>query len=216
MSTSPQLEAPAARRHHADHEHEIDLESALDFLNTLDLDDGVLIEHLQQPGDAAAWFDEHGLIHDPDRRPWRDRDLDRTKNVRDALRAVVDAVVEHRPAPAPAIRTVNEALAAPRSLRLELDGEHVVVGHTHDGSPADQALVPIVDAIVGEIASGRPDRFRICANDRCRWTFFDASPTGRRRWCDMKTCGNRAKAARHRAKLRAAEESTPPEATRAS
>ncbi|MGO9207446.1 MAG: CGNR zinc finger domain-containing protein [Candidatus Limnocylindrales bacterium] len=32
--------------------------------------------------------------------------------------------------------------------------------------------------------------------------FYDASPTGRRRWCDMASCGNRAKAARHRVRAR--------------
>jgi predicted RNA-binding Zn ribbon-like protein len=34
--------------------------------------------------------------------------------------------------------------------------------------------------------------------------FYDTSRTGRRRWCDMATCGNRAKAARHRARSKAA------------
>jgi predicted RNA-binding Zn ribbon-like protein len=33
--------------------------------------------------------------------------------------------------------------------------------------------------------------------------FLDTTKNGRRRWCDMATCGNRAKAARHRAKLHA-------------
>jgi len=31
--------------------------------------------------------------------------------------------------------------------------------------------------------------------------FFDGTKNGRRRWCDMSSCGNRAKAARHRRKL---------------
>ena len=39
--------------------------------------------------------------------------------------------------------------------------------------------------------------------DACSWRFVDRSPTGRRRWCDMRTCGNRAKVARHRARRRA-------------
>jgi predicted RNA-binding Zn ribbon-like protein len=39
---------------------------------------------------------------------------------------------------------------------------------------------------------------RICANEECRWVFRDYSPAARRKWCDMSTCGNRAKAARHR------------------
>jgi predicted RNA-binding Zn ribbon-like protein len=33
--------------------------------------------------------------------------------------------------------------------------------------------------------------------------FYDNTKNGRRRWCDMATCGNRAKAARHREKLKA-------------
>jgi predicted RNA-binding Zn ribbon-like protein len=33
--------------------------------------------------------------------------------------------------------------------------------------------------------------------------FRDYSPAGRRKWCDMSTCGNRAKAARHRERQKA-------------
>ena len=50
-----------------------------------------------------------------------------------------------------------------------------------------------------ELTGGHPDRIRVCDSDTCRWVFYDTSRTGRRRWCDMATCGNRAKAARHRA-----------------
>jgi predicted RNA-binding Zn ribbon-like protein len=32
----------------------------------------------------------------------------------------------------------------------------------------------------------------------CGWLFLDKSKGGRRRWCDMKTCGNRAKVTRFR------------------
>ena len=56
-----------------------------------------------------------------------------------------------------------------------------------------------------ELTGGHPERIRICDNDRCRWVFYDTSRTGRRRWCDMATCGNRAKAARHRARAKAGE-----------
>lgn len=40
-------------------------------------------------------------------------------------------------------------------------------------------------------------RTRVCAGDNCGWLFVDTSKSGRRRWCDMKTCGNVAKARRH-------------------
>jgi len=45
-------------------------------------------------------------------------------------------------------------------------------------------------------------RVRRCADPRCQRVFFDNTKNGRRRWCDMATCGNRAKAARHREKLK--------------
>jgi hypothetical protein len=42
---------------------------------------------------------------------------------------------------------------------------------------------------------------RACPGTRCGWLFLD--PRGRRRWCTMATCGNRAKARRHAARARA-------------
>ena len=47
------------------------------------------------------------------------------------------------------------------------------------------------------------ERVRRCADPRCGRVFQDETKNGRRRWCDMATCGNRAKAARHRMKLHA-------------
>jgi predicted RNA-binding Zn ribbon-like protein len=186
------------------HEHHIDLDAALEFLNTLDLDDGQLIEHFSEPEDAGTWFIDHALVHPEARRHWTRSDLDQVRTVRGALRDVVEAVVEHRPPQSGSVDLVNSTLEARRPSRLELDGSAVRIGHRHAETPVNDALAVIAEAIVDELASGRPERFRVCANDSCRWTFFDSSPTGRRRWCDMATCGNRAKAARHRAKARAA------------
>jgi predicted RNA-binding Zn ribbon-like protein len=56
------------------------------------------------------------------------------------------------------------------------------------------------DLIVGEQRAS----LRQCANAACRWLFLDASRNGSRRWCDMRACGNQAKARRHYHKHRAA------------
>ena len=189
-----------------DHDHAIGLDAALDFLNTLDLERGQLVEHFLDPADVAAWFAERGLIHFDAVGVVERADFDRVRKVRAALRDVIDSIVEERrPAPA-AVALVNATLEARRPARLELDGTAVRIGHRHAKTPVADALALIAEAVVHELASGRPERFRVCANDRCRWAFFDASPTGRRRWCDMSTCGNQAKAARHRQRLRGAGE----------
>ena len=41
------------------------------------------------------------------------------------------------------------------------------------------------------LTSGRLDRVKACPGPNCGWVFLDTS--GRRRWCSMASCGNRAK-----------------------
>jgi predicted RNA-binding Zn ribbon-like protein len=43
-------------------------------------------------------------------------------------------------------------------------------------------------------------RVRACDADDCRWWFVDDTRNHSRRWCEMKTCGNRAKLRRYRAR----------------
>jgi predicted RNA-binding Zn ribbon-like protein len=45
--------------------------------------------------------------------------------------------------------------------------------------------------------SPRAGRIGICEGGQCGWLFVDESRGKRRRWCDMKDCGNRAKARRY-------------------
>ena len=45
-----------------------------------------------------------------------------------------------------------------------------------------------------------PDLVRLKTCGGCGRLFLDASRNRSRRWCDMQSCGNRAKAARHRAR----------------
>ena len=192
----------------AEHSHGIDLESALDFLNTLHPGHGRTDEqhqrdeHLASSTDAAMWFLEHELVHPDAGIRIGEAELARIRRVRSALREVVDSVVDGRMPEPDAVYLVNATLEARRPTRLELDGKALRIGHRHADTPVDDALALIAEAIIEELATGRPERLRVCANDRCRWAFFDSSPTGRRRWCDMRSCGNQAKAARYRARLK--------------
>ncbi len=55
-------------------------------------------------------------------------------------------------------------------------------------------LNPIVWDAVRLLTNG--DRFRVksCGDKTCGWMFLDTSKNKSRQWCDMKSCGNRAKA----------------------
>ncbi len=206
--------AAAASGHHA---HEVSLDGTFDFLNTDDLDDGFRVEHLPTLDDALEWFVERGVIHHEGAERLRAqaaadpamgiRDLERIRAVRSALREVADAVVEQRAPRAGALDTVNRALHARQIIELVPAPDGVSVDHRHVGDPVDDALARLADPLVEELTGGEPERVRICANDQCRWVFYDTSRTSRRRWCDMATCGNRAKAARHRARAKESAES---------
>jgi len=62
----------------------------------------------------------------------------------------------------------------------------------------DRMLWPLAECAVELMTSPLLARIRECEGDECGWLFLDTSKAGRRRWCSMSDCGNRAKAKRRR------------------
>ena len=193
-----------------DHRHAASIEATLDFLNTDEMDgSGHPVEHLSTLRDATTWLVEHGLLYPEETRPFdrlsatrRGHLLAQIRTARAALREVVESLAASRPAAAPAVATVNQLLRARPLAELVLADGALVARNRHVGDALEDALARLVDPLVELLAASETGRLRICANDGCRWVFDDTSRTGRRRWCSMASCGNRAKAARHRARRR--------------
>ncbi|MBL4739894.1 MAG: CGNR zinc finger domain-containing protein [Sneathiella sp.] len=57
----------------------------------------------------------------------------------------------------------------------------------------EQLLYPILKDIAEFLVSDQVTKIRQCASDNCDLYFVNSSRNGRRRWCSMSTCGNRAK-----------------------
>ncbi|HSS35773.1 MAG TPA: CGNR zinc finger domain-containing protein [Patescibacteria group bacterium] len=185
------------------HDHAVDLDTALDFVNTLKFDDGQEVEVLGTTAEALDWLHHHGLVHyEVLARSDVASVLRRIHRTRAALRELADATYEHRAPAQAAVDEVNRALRAREVVQLVPGPGGLQLDHRHVGDPIDDALANLSEPIVREIAGGRPERLRACADDTCRWVFYDDSRTGRRRWCDMSSCGNKAKAARHRARVK--------------
>lgn len=190
----------------------VDLETTFDFINTLEQDLGTTTDHIPSAEAAIDWLMASGALHAEGAETARafladERAtaglLGKVREARASLREIADAVVARRP-PAPgAVDEVNRMLRASEIVQLEPAPDGVTVASRCVADPLDDAFARLAEPLVAEIASGRPERLRVCANDTCRWVFFDSSPTARRRWCSMDSCGNRAKAARHRARRRA-------------
>jgi predicted RNA-binding Zn ribbon-like protein len=202
----------------SDHVHDaLPLDTAFDFLNTLELENGALVERLSTLDTAVTWLVDAGVASDATAltghaRSAAEREalLRRLITTRTALRDVAHAVAHEEAPPRAAIAEVNRALASRERIELVAADDGVRLGHSHVGDPIDDVLARIAEPIVREIGNGHDDRIRICANDTCRWIFYDESRAGRRRWCDMATCGNRAKAQRHRARQKETAEVVQP------
>jgi predicted RNA-binding Zn ribbon-like protein len=69
--------------------------------------------------------------------------------------------------------------------------------YTKDNTSLGSVLWPIAQSATGLMTSERLQLVRQCQADECAWLFLDESRNHSRRWCDMKTCGNRQKARRH-------------------
>jgi predicted RNA-binding Zn ribbon-like protein len=83
-------------------------------------------------------------------------------------------------------------------------GVVVFVGGGERSPPLDRPLWTLARA-AGDLLTG-PElaRVRRCGSATCASMFLDTSRNGSRRWCDMETCGNRAKARRHYSRARGA------------
>lgn len=192
------------------HAHVADLDACLDLINTVELTDGIPADSLMSAGDAVAFFTTRSIAHEDELRADARRDADawltRVHGARAAMREVWDAAVAGRSVPGDAIEILNGVLAHAPQVELRAGIAGVVVGHRHGSDATAEALARLVEPLVGAIATGETSRFRVCANDGCRWVFEDTSRGGRRRWCDMSSCGNRAKVRRFRSKRRGAED----------
>lgn len=127
------------------------------------------------------------------------------RRVRAALRVLAErgAVAPH--VRADALGEINRVLgrsAGTRRLEMRADGTFarafVPVGDAFAG-----LMIPIVESAADALILGELARVRRCADPRCARVFYDSTKNAARRWCDMATCGNRAKAARHRARIKA-------------
>jgi predicted RNA-binding Zn ribbon-like protein len=148
-------------------------------------------ETLNSPQELAAWAKAA--------RPPSSREFEHALELREALYRLFDANAAGK-TPAPRdLDCLNRALAvAPlrRTLKRGRDGGYAWEVEAKSGT-ALALLAPVLWSAGDLLAGPRLERVRKCANPDCGWLFLDDSRSGKRRWCSMSACGNRAKARRH-------------------
>ncbi|HKO32647.1 MAG TPA: CGNR zinc finger domain-containing protein [Candidatus Limnocylindria bacterium] len=183
------------------------------FANTLSYTRGAAHDDIPDADALLGWLRAHDLVssrgrateaarlrRDPDEA---ERRLERFRHLRGLLHDTAWSISRDGLARPEQLTELNHVLRHGlhyHQLRIGPDGNRYEVSQV--GDRLDQARAAIASSFAHFVADDAPDRLRVCANDGCRDVFVDRSPGGKRRWCDMRTCGNQAKVARHRARAR--------------
>ncbi len=129
--------------------------------------------------------------------------LERALELREALYRVFAAVAGEGEPPASDLELLNAYLAEAAShRRVERRGDGWAWSWDATDEPLAELLWPAAWAAGELLAEGDLTRVKECGSENCNWLFVDLSRNRSRRWCDMKDCGNRAKARRHYRRVR--------------
>ncbi|MDR3416090.1 MAG: CGNR zinc finger domain-containing protein [Nevskia sp.] len=190
---------------------------ALDFLNTVATPSVTPIEWLADGTELLDWLELAELVDKRVIASFRDRGgeldevADQARTLREWFRGFASRHAG-KSCGAAALRELeplNELLAEDAVYRQ-------VTSPTRRGSSLQplqwsqqrrwtsprQLLQPIAEAMGDLVCHGDFHLVRACEGLGCTLMFYDRTKGHGRRWCSMSVCGNRAKAAAHRARLR--------------
>ncbi|MEP7343923.1 MAG: ABATE domain-containing protein [Gemmatimonadaceae bacterium] len=184
----------------------------LDYVNTDDVRRGGRVDLLRDFESLVRWMEASGVFDGERASLIRRRAhqqpagaaaaLVEARRVRSALRPLAERGASSEGVRNDVLTEINRVLgrsAVTRRLEWRPDGSFtrafVPVGDAFAG-----LMIPIVESVADALIHSELARVRRCGDPRCPRVFYDSTRNGRRRWCDMSTCGNRAKAARFRAK----------------
>ena len=159
----------------------------LDFVNTDDARLGVRLDAIDAFDKYVDWLEAAALVE--------------ARRIRAALRALLERGrgATGQTARDAAVAEINRVLGrAVGTRRVDAVEDRYVRTFVPVGDVFGGLVIPIVESAVDSLVRGEFDRIRGCADRRCPRHFADDTKSHTRRWCDMRTCGNRAKAQRRR------------------
>jgi predicted RNA-binding Zn ribbon-like protein len=193
---------------------------ALDFVNTAIAVEGAPRDLLNGLDDLTAWLVGAGALDAASARAalarWSGRRsgaaaLEAARALRTAVRRLADAWAAGKAAPRATVAQVNALLARGTGISKLVpapDGAGFAVERGLRLEEPEDLLVPIAEAAADLPCHADPGRVRRCAHPECVLYFLDGTKNGTRRWCDMRSCGNRANAAAYYRRRRAERPAT--------
>jgi predicted RNA-binding Zn ribbon-like protein len=167
---------------------------ALDLVATARRHEGHTVDLLDTPARFGEWLREPGLPFPAG--GLTAEDVTAVAVLRGAIDGIARALLADRSPEPSHVRHINAAAkqATPVFL-LRPDGSTQVIVEEPD---AGAILSVIARDAIRIFANADAQRLRECAREGCSTLFFDRSPSGRRRWCSMKGCGEIVASASYR------------------
>ncbi len=167
------------------------LELVRQFVNTADLEQGE--DRLSTPADLAKWLLERDLLSAPVSADCAD--LGRALALREALRAILLAHNGGSGVPAEAAQTLDDVACR---ARLQLRFRTAGIALEPEAAGVDAALGRMLAIVQSAVAQNTWERLKACREHSCEWAFYDHTKNRSGAWCNMRVCGNRAKARAYR------------------
>ncbi|ESX65247.1 MULTISPECIES: CGNR zinc finger domain-containing protein [unclassified Mesorhizobium] len=186
-------------------EHFIGGHAALDLSNAVyDRRNPPLHNELfNSPRDIGTWLLAAGLADEQEAvavAEIRDRHfLHEVRDIRESSYALFDAIASNLEPPSQPLGLLcSRAANRLGAQQVAWDGTRLALASDQWEDPA---LVTAFLAFLSIEAFFTLPRARLRVCPRCGWLFVDISRGGKRRWCNMRVCGNREKVARHRGQV---------------
>jgi predicted RNA-binding Zn ribbon-like protein len=199
---------------------------AIDLVNTVDWTSrGLEQDRLTDYDRLTRWAEGAGIISAQTAALLRKRAETRPREaevayrsvlrVREVLGRLFGAIARDRPH-GDALKDFNGLLGqALERMRVAPSGKGrrgergLQLGWRDLGEDLDSVIWPVVWSAASLIVSEEAPQIRICGGPDCGWMYVDRSRNRLRRWCQMETCGTRAKSRRRYARARRNPRSQP-------
>ena len=169
----------------------------MDLVNSEEWDTfGKLTDHLSNP----AWLPYFLRQWHFAKAPRLAAPLAKLKSLRAALRISCQTITAGKSIPLAALRALNQALNVTGKRQLLQRQNALQIEFVSAASGWDVILAEIARSFADTIHSGESTRIKICRNSDCRWVFYDRTKGRTRCWCSDKSCGNRERVRRARAR----------------
>jgi predicted RNA-binding Zn ribbon-like protein len=168
---------------------------AVDLINTVAAPGSAVADDLLSAdrGAQAWWRIERARVPAGDVP-----DIQALRQLRSALRDIIEALVDDLPVPQAAVSDLNFFMqSAPASTRLRLTGTGLRVQTHWHGECGGNPRLAFIATQAAEFLSdpSKVRRLCRCANPACSMIFIAVNP--RRSWCAPGICGNRVRVARY-------------------